>query len=163
MWAPRSWTVAESAVRDSDISRNVTEIPASSRGSTHCRSSARPDRKAACVMRKTLLAVITLVAIAGWAGSSGAQEAPDGGSGSVKPFQRTTDSNGSFTDSIAIAVPAFHGLEPQLALTYDSSRGNGFVGVGWKVDGLSVIERARPHGGAPLFDDTKDVFTTPAG
>src|SRR5262249_42241306 len=63
------------------------------------------------------------------------------------------------TDSIAIAVPAFHGLEPPLALSYDSGRGNGFVGVGWKLDGLSVIERARPHGGAPLFDDASDVFT----
>src|SRR5262245_13137634 len=82
-----------------------------------------------------------------------------GSSQAVAPYERTIDSNGSFTESVAIAVPAFHGLEPPLTLSYDSSHGNGPVGVGWRLDGLSVIERSRPHGGAPLFDDASDVFT----
>src|SRR5262245_55411868 len=48
--------------------------------------------------------------------------------------------NGGFSTSIPIEVPAFHGLDPHLSLRYDSTRLNGFVGVGWSLDGLSSIE-----------------------
>ncbi len=56
--------------------------------------------------------------------------------------------NGSYVDRIDIDVPSFRGLEPDLALVYDSSRGisnfknvGGSLGVGWTLQGLSVIER----------------------
>jgi RHS repeat-associated protein len=56
--------------------------------------------------------------------------------------------NGSYTDRIEIEVPSFRGLEPNLTLTYDSSRGvrnipsaGGILGIGWSMGGLSVIER----------------------
>lgn len=56
--------------------------------------------------------------------------------------------NGSYADRIDIKVPVFRGLEPNLALTYDSARGirnipsvGGTLGVGWSIGGLSVIER----------------------
>lgn len=56
--------------------------------------------------------------------------------------------NGSYSYSIPIEVPAFRGLEPDLALNYDSARGlrnmpsaGGLLGLGWAIDGLPVVER----------------------
>jgi YD repeat-containing protein len=56
--------------------------------------------------------------------------------------------NGSYADRIEIQVPGFRGLEPNISLTYDSSRGvrnipsaGGILGVGWSMGGLSTIER----------------------
>ena len=43
-------------------------------------------------------------------------------------------------------MPAFHGLEPRLALSYSSEGRNGQVGVGWTLSGLSTIERGRLDG-----------------
>jgi len=80
------------------------------------------------------------------------------GSEAAQPLERSIDSNASFTETISIDVPAFHGLEPALALAYDSGRRNGFVGVGWRLSGLSVIERASVRFGAPRYDDATDVF-----
>ena len=64
------------------------------------------------------------------------------------PQQPVEAWNGSFVQSIDLEVPAFRGLEPKLSLSYDSARGirnipnaGGWLGVGWSVDGLSVIER----------------------
>jgi Salmonella virulence plasmid 65kDa B protein len=37
--------------------------------------------------------------------------------------------------------PGRQGIAPNLALHYDSSGGNGYLGVGWSVSGLSVIAR----------------------
>ncbi|WP_054311349.1 SpvB/TcaC N-terminal domain-containing protein, partial [Mesorhizobium sp. 1M-11] len=73
-------------------------------------------------------------------------------------------SNGSLGYSIDIDVPAFRGLEPKLSLTYDSSRKTklgglyqGWLGYGWGLDGIDVIERASPGYGMPMFDSS-DVF-----
>lgn len=42
--------------------------------------------------------------------------------------------SGAFTYSIPIEVPpGRHGLTPQLSLVYNSSAGNGFLGVGWDL------------------------------
>jgi len=65
--------------------------------------------------------------------------------------------SGTFTDQIPIAVPAFHGITPQLSLRYDSSTRNGWTGVGWSLRGWSRIERASPGKGAPRYDAT-DIF-----
>jgi hypothetical protein len=64
---------------------------------------------------------------------------------------------GAFVRSIPIEVPVFHGIEPRLALGYSSHSGNGFVGVGWRLSGFSVIERTRTGRGTPRFRST-DVF-----
>ncbi|MFD9897739.1 RHS repeat-associated core domain-containing protein [Mesorhizobium sp. NPDC059025] len=73
-------------------------------------------------------------------------------------------SNGSLGYSIDIDVSAFRGLEPKLSLTYDSSRKTklgglyqGWLGYGWGLDGIDVIERASPGYGMPVFDGS-DVF-----
>ncbi len=62
--------------------------------------------------------------------------------------------NGSYRKSIPIEVPGFRGLEPKLALSYDSARGvrnipsaGGILGVGWSLEGVSVIQRIS---GTPL-------------
>jgi len=40
-----------------------------------------------------------------------------------------------------LAAPGSGGLAPSVALVYDSQSGNGPVGVGWGIDGFSVISR----------------------
>ena len=65
--------------------------------------------------------------------------------------------DGAFSTSVAIEVPSFHGIEPSIAVSYDSSRPAGLAGVGWRLDTASYIARAGRHGGAPRFDGT-DVF-----
>src|SRR5262245_10515452 len=58
---------------------------------------------------------------------------------------------GEFTERIPIVVPKYHGIEPELALHYHSNDGNGFVGSGWSLAGLSVVRRASPGRGAPTW------------
>ncbi|MER8887804.1 SpvB/TcaC N-terminal domain-containing protein, partial [Mesorhizobium sp. M0816] len=67
--------------------------------------------------------------------------------------------NGNLGYAIGIDVPDFHGLEPSIALTYESSRRTkigglyqGWLGYAWGLDGLDVIERASPGYGMPAFD-----------
>ena len=89
--------------------------------------------------------------------STGGSGGTGPGTGSAEPQEKVDPFVGSFSTAVPIAVPPFHGIEPSLALTYNSSRGNGFVGVGWALSGLSVIERASPGRGAPRHD-ANDIF-----
>jgi RHS repeat-associated protein len=73
------------------------------------------------------------------------------GDGTVSP------SSGAYAAHIDIDVPDHHDLEPDLALVYNSSGDDGFVGMGWELRGESLIERASPGGGAPRYD-ANDVF-----
>lgn len=56
-----------------------------------------------------------------------------------------------------IDVPGYHGLEPELHLTHDNRAGNGWIGAGWSLAGLSEIERVGPGRGAPTYG-AKDRF-----
>lgn len=94
-------------------------------------------------------------------------DSPSGGFGpdsnlSPTPTEvKPTDApfNGSFTQTVALKVPSFRGIEPDIDLVYDSSLGlraggmfGGYVGVGWQVSGLSDILRISKRQGAPSFD-----------
>jgi RHS repeat-associated protein len=78
------------------------------------------------------------------------------------PKQPFTAWNGSYVDRIAIDLPEFRGLGPELALGYDSSRGvsnfktvGGALGVGWSLQGLSAIERTAGNFAPALGEDPK--------
>lgn len=64
---------------------------------------------------------------------------------------------GAFQTSVPIEVPPYHGLEPRLNLAYNSSAGNGWLGVGWDLSGVSSIERASPGRGVPNYNNS-DIF-----
>ncbi|MBA8881103.1 SpvB/TcaC N-terminal domain-containing protein, partial [Phyllobacterium myrsinacearum] len=71
---------------------------------------------------------------------------------------------GNLSQSIAINVPAYRGLEPKIALNYNSARKTkiggtyqGWIGFAWGIDGFDVIERASAGYGLPAFENA-DVF-----
>ena len=64
---------------------------------------------------------------------------------------------GSFSQSVPIAVPAYHGIEPRVGLGYSSAGGNGLAGAGWSLGGFSVVQRAGAGRGTPRWDST-DIF-----
>ena len=68
------------------------------------------------------------------------------------------DSSGAFQVEVTVATSPFHGLEPSLALRYDSRLGNGPVGFGWSLQGLSGIARKSSSDGTPRFDDTDRFY-----
>jgi len=58
------------------------------------------------------------------------------------PGQFAVDANGAATYTLPIPVPpGINGLEPKLAITYNSAQGNGLLGVGAGLSGLSSISR----------------------
>ena len=60
---------------------------------------------------------------------------------------------GTATPSIPIAVPPGRGgVQPNLALVYNSANGNGWVGMGWKLE-KSVIKRQTKFGLNYVGDD----------
>lgn len=59
-----------------------------------------------------------------------------GGSINVSP-------TGAATYNIPVMVsPGSHGVQPNIGITYNSQSGNGILGYGWHLSGLSVISRA---------------------
>jgi hypothetical protein len=69
------------------------------------------------------------------------------------PGRFNVSSTGSARYSIPIwTPPGIHGVQPNLALVYDSQSGSGIMGPGWSVSGLSSIYRCNPtyaQDGAP--------------
>ena len=65
----------------------------------------------------------------------------------------SVNAQGEATAGIPIAVtPGVAGLEPKISLGYNHNAGNGYLGVGWSVQGLSMITR-RP--GSRASDSTE--------
>ena len=75
---------------------------------------------------------------------------------------------GSFSTGVSVAAPPFHGIEPRISLSYSSEGRNGFVGLGWSLNGFSQIagrnEVAVIPGGWPtgLFLDGQQIVACPA-
>ncbi len=58
------------------------------------------------------------------------------------PGRFSVNANGAATYTIPIQVPpGINGMEPNLALSYNSKQDNGLFGVGWSLSGLSTIQR----------------------
>lgn len=76
---------------------------------------------------------------------------------------RSIGADGGFHYDLPIEVPEFRGLEPSLSFQYDSSnngRGSAqtWLGIGWRLSGLSTIDRSAMRGGLPTFSDNDDIF-----
>ena len=62
--------------------------------------------------------------------------------GGLLPGRGGVSATGEYQYRIPIDVPAGRaGVEPSLALAYSSRSGNGHLGVGWQLEGLSEINR----------------------
>ena len=115
-------------------------------GHNHCRRSAY----LLCV----LLALAGSATACTGSGNRGPAPAPLRGSGASIS---SVGASGTLDQEINIEVPSFHGLEPSLGLVYDSAENNGVAGVGWRMRGLSSIQRSSSGRGAPRYGPG-DVF-----
>ena len=68
------------------------------------------------------------------------------------------DALGSYETVVPIEVPPFHAITPQVRLVYDSSTGNGPLGMGWTLDVGSRITRSSAGRGAPHYDGTDKLW-----
>lgn len=92
---------------------------------------------------------VLLVPTADSQGSAGRQDAAAVDTGSA---------SAGGASQLHIEVPPFHGLEPRLELSYQASAGDGWLGVGWSLTGISTIVREGPGGGLRL--STRTTITT---
>jgi RHS repeat-associated protein len=67
------------------------------------------------------------------------------------------DASGAYRSEVPFDLPSYHDIGPSLSLLYDSAHGNGWVGVGWTLAGVSTIQRSSSVRGAPRYR-TDDVF-----
>jgi len=79
----------------------------------------------------------------------------------IQPDQVTN--SGGFNYSIPIEVPEYRGIQPALALRYNSTKksrssAKDIVGIGWRVAGFSEIERVSQKLGSPTYNDADDIF-----
>ncbi|PZQ46885.1 MAG: hypothetical protein DI556_19175 [Rhodovulum sulfidophilum] len=76
------------------------------------------------------------------------------------PYEMQSDA--AFRYVYPIRMPAFHGIAPRLNLNYASlSRPislENFLGDGWRVGGLSKIERTSTKGTTPDYDNATDIL-----
>ncbi|GIE94647.1 FG-GAP-like repeat-containing protein [Paractinoplanes rishiriensis] len=69
----------------------------------------------------------------------------------------TVGPDGAYRHGLSLDVPSFHGLEPQVGISYSSAAGNDLAGWGWSLTGDSTIERTSRGRGVPALD-ASDVY-----
>lgn len=80
------------------------------------------------------------------------------------PGNLSVNLNGSSGYRIPIGLPlGVNGMAPEIALTYNSNSGQGFLGKGWMIEGISKIHRtARTRYDSPIYGNvqmsTNDIF-----
>ncbi|MCA8977811.1 MAG: VCBS repeat-containing protein [Planctomycetes bacterium] len=84
-------------------------------------------------------------------GDPEAEMTPGMGGGSVN------EANGSYSTAVSIEAPQYHGIEPRLSISYNSTQRLGYAGVGFDVGGLSMVERCSWRNGAPRWDGS-DIY-----
>lgn len=68
----------------------------------------------------------------------------------------TATQKGDANVSYPIVIPSGrNGLQPNLSLSYNSSKGNGWMGEGWDISGISFIE-VDTRWGSPQFDPANE-------
>jgi len=73
------------------------------------------------------------------------------------PMTSTVSSTGAVTYNVPIEIyPGIHGLQPQLSIAYNHLAGNGILGIGWNISGLSSIARGKRS----IYYDSKTVGAT---
>src|SRR5262245_61675029 len=75
---------------------------------------------------------------------------------------RVDDYYGSMGASSTVAVPSYHGVEPELILDYDAWAPNRPMGVGGTLKGFPTVERASAGRGAPNYNSS-DIFLLAQG
>ncbi|MBX3724133.1 MAG: VCBS repeat-containing protein [Turneriella sp.] len=81
---------------------------------------------------------------------------------SNSPLPAGVNPDGSYSESLPIEVPAGrNGIQPKLALTYNSNGGNGIVGVGWSLQGLPALTRI--NYGTGINYNGQDTIAGPEG
>jgi RHS repeat-associated protein len=73
------------------------------------------------------------------------------------PGSHVDQFSGSYTERVAFDIPAFHGIEPKLALSYNSAQKGGFADNGWGLEGFGVVERTGATHGVPRYESS-DIF-----
>lgn len=77
------------------------------------------------------------------------------------PSFANVNPDGSFGYSVPIDLPpGTNGMKPDLALVYNSNSGNGMLGMGWQLAGLSVITRDTTY---PINYNGTDHYVGPNG
>lgn len=80
------------------------------------------------------------------------------------PHSYDVSPNGSFNYSVPLRIPpGIKDMIPNLAINYNSQSGNGILGFGWSISGLSAITRGLPtlyHNGdiQPVDLNSDDVY-----
>lgn len=118
-------------------------------------SSSRPAQRSETIGRFLLSTGLLCVLLAGIA--SGPVMAQDAKRGDDAPREEVEPFYGDASQSLAIQVPGFRGIEPNLSLRYRSSRRDDLLGVGWTLGGIATIEAASPRRGTPNYN-SNDIF-----
>ena len=135
--------------RSSEAAARQPSRPRAGRNDRHTSSGrgAKPTRRRRGPSFCLVAAFLTLSATYAWADAAADRQIAVG----ATPASFEVDQQGSATYRIPIATaPGPGGLQPSLALAYGSFTGNGPLGMGWTIEGLSAIHRCAAI--APLHD-----------